>query len=173
MTEPALPAPAFMSRASPPITMAIFMALGLMRIRTPTQSGPRSPPCSPVEGAEEFAIHDYEGFEGVSISEYAGIDSVARIAVFIAEHGKLGAPSRNGTRCRRRSKITKTLTAKAFLIRFSISSLGCPPLGCSARPHAAHTHPNQDRFAPVKPFPFLRRRLDREQIVETVEKEPR
>ena len=40
-------------------------------------------------------------------------------------------------------------------------------------PHAAHTHPNQDRFAPVKPFPFLRRRLDREQIVETVEKEPR
>ncbi len=46
---------------------------------------------SPVEGAEEFAIHDYEGFEGVNISEYAGIDSVARIAAFVAEHGKLGA----------------------------------------------------------------------------------
>jgi antirestriction protein len=46
---------------------------------------------SPVEGAEEFAIHDYEGFEGVGISEYADIDSVARIAAFIAEHGKLGA----------------------------------------------------------------------------------
>lgn len=46
---------------------------------------------SPIKGAEEYAIHDYEGFEGVSISEYAGIDSVARMAAFIAEHGALGA----------------------------------------------------------------------------------
>ena len=46
---------------------------------------------SPVEDAEEYAIHDYEGFEGVSISEYAGIDGVARMAAFIAEHGALGA----------------------------------------------------------------------------------
>jgi antirestriction protein len=46
---------------------------------------------SPVEDAEEYAIHDYEGFKGVSISEYAGIDSVARMAAFIAEHGTLGA----------------------------------------------------------------------------------
>lgn len=46
---------------------------------------------SPVEDAEEYAIHDYEGFEGVSISEYAGIDSVARMGAFIAEHGALGA----------------------------------------------------------------------------------
>ncbi|MBB2158521.1 antirestriction protein ArdA [Gluconacetobacter diazotrophicus] len=46
---------------------------------------------SPIEGAEEFAIHDYEGFEGVTISEYQGIDSVARLAAFIGEHGALGA----------------------------------------------------------------------------------
>ena len=46
---------------------------------------------SPVEDAEEYVIHDYEGFEGVSISEYAGIDGVARMAAFIAEHGALGA----------------------------------------------------------------------------------
>lgn len=46
---------------------------------------------SPIEDAEEYAIHDYEGFEGVSISEYAGIDTVARMAAFIAEHGALGA----------------------------------------------------------------------------------
>lgn len=46
---------------------------------------------SPVEDAEEYAIHDYEDFEGVSISEYAGIGSVARMAAFIAEHGALGA----------------------------------------------------------------------------------
>ena len=46
---------------------------------------------SPVEDAEEYAIHDYEGFEGVSISEYAGFDSVARMAAFIAKRGALGA----------------------------------------------------------------------------------
>ena len=46
---------------------------------------------SPVEDAEEYTIHDYEGFEGVSITEYAGIDRVARMAAFIAEHGALGA----------------------------------------------------------------------------------
>ncbi len=46
---------------------------------------------SPVEDAEEYAIHDYEGFEGVSISEHTGIDSVAKMAAFIGEHGALGA----------------------------------------------------------------------------------
>ena len=46
---------------------------------------------SPIKGAEEYAIHDYEGFEGVTISEYAGIDTLARMGAFIAEHGALGA----------------------------------------------------------------------------------
>lgn len=46
---------------------------------------------SPVEDAEEYAIHDYEGFEGVSISEYAGIERVTRMAAFVAEHDALGA----------------------------------------------------------------------------------
>lgn len=46
---------------------------------------------SPMKGAEEYAIHDYEGFEGVTIREYAGIESVARMAAFIVEHGALGA----------------------------------------------------------------------------------
>jgi antirestriction protein len=46
---------------------------------------------SPIPDAEEWAIHDFEGFEGVRISEYAGIDGVAEKAAFIAEHGKLGA----------------------------------------------------------------------------------
>lgn len=45
---------------------------------------------SPIENAEEYAIHDYEGFEGVSIAEYQGFGSVAAIAAFIAEHGALG-----------------------------------------------------------------------------------
>lgn len=46
---------------------------------------------SPIADAEEWAIHDYEGFEGVRIEEYAGIDGVAEKAAFIAEYGKLGA----------------------------------------------------------------------------------
>lgn len=28
---------------------------------------------SPIPGAEEHAIHDYEGFEGVSLSEYESV----------------------------------------------------------------------------------------------------
>lgn len=45
---------------------------------------------SPIINAEEYAVHDYEGFEGVSISEYEGIDSIVNIAEFITEHGALG-----------------------------------------------------------------------------------
>lgn len=45
---------------------------------------------SPIHGAEEFAIHDYEGFEGARLSEYQGIESVAELAAFISEHGALG-----------------------------------------------------------------------------------
>ncbi|HEX7822841.1 MAG TPA: antirestriction protein ArdA [Sphingobium sp.] len=46
---------------------------------------------SPIPDAEEWAIHDYEGFEGIRIEEYSGIDGVAEKAAFIVEHGKLGA----------------------------------------------------------------------------------
>ena len=46
---------------------------------------------SPVVDAKEWAIHDHEGFEGVAIAEYQGIESVSKIAAFIAEHGQLGA----------------------------------------------------------------------------------
>lgn len=46
---------------------------------------------SPIADAEEHAIHDYEGFKGVSLSEYHGIDEIAALAAFIAEHGELGA----------------------------------------------------------------------------------
>lgn len=47
---------------------------------------------SPIPEAEEWAIHDYEGFEGAPISEYQGIESVAEIAAFLSEHGALGGP---------------------------------------------------------------------------------
>ncbi|MEM6942647.1 MAG: antirestriction protein ArdA [Pseudomonadota bacterium] len=45
---------------------------------------------SPVPGAEERAIHDFEGFEGAPVDEWLGLDSVASLAEFIAEHGRLG-----------------------------------------------------------------------------------
>lgn len=45
---------------------------------------------SPESDAEEWAIHDYEGFEGADISEYAGFDHVCELAAFIEEHGELG-----------------------------------------------------------------------------------
>lgn len=47
--------------------------------------------CSPEPDAEEHAIHDYEGFEGLRLSEYEGLESVCEKAAFIAEHGRLGA----------------------------------------------------------------------------------
>ncbi len=45
---------------------------------------------SPVEDAEEFAIHDYDDFY-VYLSEYPGLETVSNIANFLVEHGKLGA----------------------------------------------------------------------------------
>ncbi|KCZ89741.1 antirestriction protein ArdA [Hyphomonas jannaschiana] len=50
---------------------------------------------SPIEGAEEYAVHDYEGFEGLSLSEYEGIQQIVDKAEFIAEHGTLGAELAN------------------------------------------------------------------------------
>lgn len=44
---------------------------------------------SPIPGAEEHAIHDYEGFEGVSLSEYESVQHVAELAAFIEEHGAI------------------------------------------------------------------------------------
>lgn len=46
---------------------------------------------SPIPDAEEYAIHDHEGFEGVEVSEYAGIERVADLASFVSEHGELGS----------------------------------------------------------------------------------
>lgn len=46
---------------------------------------------SPIADAEEWAVHDYEGFEGIRIEEYDGFERVAELAAFLMEHGKLGA----------------------------------------------------------------------------------
>jgi len=45
---------------------------------------------SPVPGAEEYAIHDYEGFHGYQVSEYEGIEALHEIACFLEEYPDFG-----------------------------------------------------------------------------------
>lgn len=45
---------------------------------------------SPDPHAEEWAIHDYEGFADAHLSEHAGFDTVCALAEFISERGDLG-----------------------------------------------------------------------------------
>lgn len=42
---------------------------------------------SPECDAEEWAIHDYEGFQGLKISEHMSLEKVAELAALIIEHG--------------------------------------------------------------------------------------
>ncbi|SBT17700.1 Antirestriction protein (ArdA) [Marinomonas gallaica] len=44
---------------------------------------------SPVESAEEYAIHDYEGFGDCLVNEYSSILYVKELASFIGEHGEV------------------------------------------------------------------------------------
>ena len=46
---------------------------------------------SPIANAEEWAIHDYEGFCGLRLSENESIEKVAEMAAMIAEHGEAWA----------------------------------------------------------------------------------
>ena len=45
---------------------------------------------SPEGFAEEYAIHDYEGFGGYSLGEYEGIEAAHEIACFIEEYPDFG-----------------------------------------------------------------------------------
>ena len=45
---------------------------------------------SPEPDSEEWAIHDYEGFEGVSLSEWEGLEQVHMLAQFVDGYGCLG-----------------------------------------------------------------------------------
>ena len=47
---------------------------------------------SPVEEeAEEYAIHDYEGFGSYSVGEYSGIEELHEVACFIEEFPEIGS----------------------------------------------------------------------------------
>ena len=43
---------------------------------------------SPIPGAEEWAIHNYEDLGGIQLSEYEDIDRVAEIAALLVEYGE-------------------------------------------------------------------------------------
>ena len=45
---------------------------------------------SPEPDAEEWAIHDYEGFGGYSVSEYSGFEELHNVASFIEEYPEIG-----------------------------------------------------------------------------------
>lgn len=45
---------------------------------------------SPIRDAEEWAIHDFEGFGDVRLSESEDLENVSRMAEFITKHGRLG-----------------------------------------------------------------------------------
>jgi len=45
---------------------------------------------SPISNAEEWAIHDFEGFEDAELAEYTSIKTVVKIAEFVSKHGELG-----------------------------------------------------------------------------------
>jgi antirestriction protein len=42
---------------------------------------------SPEPGAEEWAVHDYEGFGLVRLSEYQSVETISQLALGIEEHG--------------------------------------------------------------------------------------
>lgn len=46
---------------------------------------------SPVEYADEYAIHDYEGFGECCVNEYSSILYVKELAGFIDEHGEVAS----------------------------------------------------------------------------------
>ncbi len=46
---------------------------------------------SPEPDAEEWAIHDYEGFGSASLSEYQSLETVTAMAEFIQAHGSLAS----------------------------------------------------------------------------------
>ena len=45
---------------------------------------------SPEADAEEYAIHDFEGFNGYRLSEYEGLESAHEVACFIEEYPEIG-----------------------------------------------------------------------------------
>ena len=78
------------SRASATTTPDGYTANGSTPHGTPTHYNKRSRKCSACSRepiAEEWAIHDYEGFGNLHLGEHESIPTVAAIARGIVEHG--------------------------------------------------------------------------------------
>jgi antirestriction protein len=45
-------------------------------------------PMAKIEACEDWAIHSYEGFKGITIGEYESIDRVVELAQKLQEHGE-------------------------------------------------------------------------------------
>lgn len=45
---------------------------------------------SPVEDAEEYAIHDFEGFGELSLNEFVSLDRINQLALFLNEYPDCG-----------------------------------------------------------------------------------
>ncbi|MCY1268173.1 Antirestriction protein (ArdA) [compost metagenome] len=45
---------------------------------------------SPVEGAEDYAIHDFEGFDSYRLREYEELESAHEMACFVDEYPEFG-----------------------------------------------------------------------------------
>src|SRR6478609_1607020 len=50
---------------------------------------------SPEPGAEEWAIHDHESFQGIEIGEHTSIEEVVALAELLREHETAGAIAYN------------------------------------------------------------------------------
>lgn len=46
---------------------------------------------SPVRGADEYVISDCEGFGGVRVGQFVGVDALVEMASFLRKRGTLGA----------------------------------------------------------------------------------
>jgi len=46
---------------------------------------------SPIDEAQEWAIHDHEGFGAMHVSEYTSVETIVEMATFIERYGELGA----------------------------------------------------------------------------------
>lgn len=44
---------------------------------------------SPIPLAEEWAIHDHEGFEGATVDEFNSVTEVSRLAIALDQHGSV------------------------------------------------------------------------------------
>ena len=57
-------------------------------IREQIQQMLSTSPVADVEACEEYAIHDYENFQGIQLSEYESLEYISALAQALEEHGK-------------------------------------------------------------------------------------